>query len=168
MKKKSLQPYLMFQTTHTLIYISHTSTITIISSKLLHLYNELLNKYAKLQIDFKDLNSTYHELLNNQSTLLNNYIQLLEGYSMLNLTTHELLSNYSTLLSGYSQLLERYNALNTTYQDYSELQANYTSLLLEHTQNIRSLIYVFIATTTIFLIAAAYLSTHAHRKASRS
>ena len=142
-------------------YIHSSHTITIISSKTLYLYNELLGKYAELQIDFNDLNSTYHELLNNQSTLLSNYIQLLEIYTTLNLTSHELLDNYS-------QLLERYAALNASYQEhllnYSELQANYTYLLLEHTQNIRSLIYVFIATATIFIIAAVYLSTHAHRK----
>jgi len=170
-------------------YIHSTHTVTIVSSKLLYLYNELLNKYTELQIDFYSLNSTYHELLNNQSMLLSSYIQLLESYGTLNLTTHELLSNYSqllesynavnltthelldnygALLGNYTQLLERYNALNATYQDYSELQANYTSLLFEHAQNIRSLIYVFIATTTIFIIAALYLSTHAHRKASKS
>jgi hypothetical protein len=82
------------------------------------------------------------------------------------------LNNYGTLLSSYTQLLERDNALNASYQEwllnYSELQANYTSLVLEHTQNIQSLIYVFITTTTIFIIAAAYLSTHAHRKVSTS
>jgi parallel beta-helix repeat protein len=202
-------------------YIHSSHTITIISSKTLYLYNELLDKYAELLIDFDDLESTYHELLNNQSTLLSNYGQLLESYSALNLTTYELLSNYSVLLGNYSQLLESYNSLNTAYQEstgnysqlsesynalnlttyellnnygtllssysqllerdnalnasyqewllnYSELQANYTSLLLEHTQNIQSLTYVFITTTTIFIIAAAYLSTHAHRKASRS
>jgi len=153
-------------------YIHSSHTITIISSKTLYLYNELLDKYAKLLIDFDDLNSTYHELLNNQSTLLSNYLQLLESYNTLNLTTHEFLNNYGTLLSSYSQLLERDNALNASYQEwllnYSELQANYTSLLLEHTQNIQSLIYVFITTTTIFIIAAAYLSTHAHRKVSTS
>jgi len=125
-------------------YIHSSHTITIISSKLLYFYNELLDKYTDLQIDFDDLNSTYHELLNNQSRLLGNY----------------------------SQLLERYSILNASYQewllDYSELQANYTSLLLEHTQNIRSLIYVFIATTAIFIMAAAYLSTYAHRKVSRN
>ena len=217
--------------THVYLYFTyaHSShTITIISSKLLYLYNELLDEYAKLRIDFYSLNSTYHELLNNQSMLLSSYIQLLESYGTLNLTTHELLSNYSTLLGNYTQLLESYNALNLTthellnkhsillgnysqllesynalnltthellsnyntilgnhiqllesygalnasYQehllDYSELQANYTSLLLEHEQNIRSLIYVFIATATIFIIAVAYLSTHAHRKASKS
>jgi parallel beta-helix repeat protein len=160
--------------THAYLYFTYTHsshTITIISSKLLYLYNELLDKYAKLQIDFDDLNSTYHEFLNNQSTLLDNYSQLLESYSTLNLTTHELLGKYGTLLGNYSQLLESYGALNTSYQkhllDYSELQTNYTSLLLEHTQNIRSLTYVFIATTIIFIVAAAYLSTHAHSKVSR-
>jgi predicted PurR-regulated permease PerM len=118
-------------------YIHSSHTLTIISSKTLYLYNELLDKYAKLQINFGDLNSTYHELLNNQSTLL----------------------------SSYTQLLERDNALNASYQewllDYSELQANYTSLLSEHEQNIRSLTYVFIATTTILIMAAAYLQ-HTH------
>jgi len=125
-------------------YIHSSHTITIISSKTLHLYNELLDKYTDLQIDFDDLNSTYHELLNNQSKLLGNYNQLLESYSILNASYQEWLL------------------------DYSALQANYTSLLLEHAQNIRSLIYVFIATTAIFIVAAAYLSTHAHRKVSRS
>jgi hypothetical protein len=154
--------------THVYLYFTyaHSShTITIISSKTLYLYNELLDKYAKLQIDFDNLNSTYHELLNNQSTLLSNYLQLLESYNTLNLTTHELLNNYGTLLSSYTQLLERDNALNASYQEwllnYSELQANYTSLLVGHAQNIRSLIYVFIVTTTIFIMAAAYLQ-HTH------
>jgi len=124
-------------------YVHSSHTITIISSKLLYLYNELLDKYVKLQTDFYDLNSTHYELLN----------------------------NYGALLGNYSQLLERYGTLNASYQehllDYSELQGNHTSLLLEHTQNIRSLTYVFIATTAIFIIAAVYLSTHAHRKAPR-
>jgi len=114
--------------THAYLYFTYVHsghTIAIISSKLLYLYNELLDKYVKLQIDFHDLNSTRYELLDNYSALLGNYSQLLEGYE------------------------------------------NYTSLLLEHTQNIRSLTYVFIATTAIFIIAAVYLSTHAHRKAPR-
>jgi parallel beta-helix repeat protein len=153
--------------THAYLYFTYTHsshTITIISSKLPYLYNELLDKYAKLQIDFDDLNSTYHELLNNQSTLLGNYSQLLESYNSLN-------KAYQESTGNYTELLESYSALNASYQkhllDYSELQTNYTSLLLEHTQNIRSLTYVFIATTIIFIIAAAYLSTHAHSKVSR-
>lgn len=110
-------------------YVHSSHAITIISSKLMFLYNELLDRYLRLQTDSQDLNSTYHELLDN-----------------------------------YSQLLEHYGRLNASYQ---ELQGNHTTLLFEHAQNIRSLVYVLIATTTIFIIAAIYLSTHAHRRAFR-
>jgi len=133
--------------THAYIYFTYlqsSHTITIISSKLLYLHNELLNEYLELQIDFHKLNLTYYELFD----------------------------AYIEVLGNYSQLLERYSALNASYQEhlleYYELQANHTSLLLEQAQNIRNLLYTFIATTAIFIAAAVYLSTHAHRKAPRS
>ncbi len=125
-------------------YVHSNRTIQIFSSRLLYLYNELISEHVKLKMDFHNLNSTLLELLD----------------------------NYSGLLSDYSQLLERYSTLNASYQehllDYMELQGNHTSLLLEETRNIRNLTYVLIATTTIFIIAAVYLSTYAHRKVSRS
>jgi hypothetical protein len=125
-------------------YVHSSRTITIISSKLLNLYNELLDEHLKLQTDFYNLNSTYYEIL----------------------------VNYSALRGNYAQLLESYDKLNASYQqyllDYYNQQGNDTSLALEQAQNIQNLTYVFIATTTIFIIAAAYLSTHAHRKVSRS
>ena len=125
-------------------YVHSNRTIQIISSRLLYLYNELIREHVKLKMDFHNLNSTLLELLD----------------------------NYSALLSDYSRLQERYGTLNASYQehllDYLELQGNHTSLLLEQTRNIRNLTYVFIATTTIFIIAAVYLSTHAHRRAPRS
>jgi len=126
----------------TYVHISHT--IAIISSKLLYLYNELLDQHGELQTDFHNLNSTYQELLNNYLALLGNYTQLLESYDTLNASYHQ-------------HLL-----------DYLALQGNHTSLLLEHAQNIRNLTYVFITVTAIFIIAAVYLSTHAHRKVSGS
>lgn len=111
-------------------YVHSSHAITVISSRLMFLYNELLDRYLRLQTDFQDLNSTYHELLDN-----------------------------------YSQLQEQYDRLNTSHQ---ELQGNHTSLLFEHAQSIRSLLYVFIATITIFIIATVYLSTHAHKGAFKS
>jgi len=124
-------------------YVHSNHTIRIISSRLLYFYNELVGQHVKLEMEFHSLNSTLLELLD----------------------------NYSALLSDYSQLLERYSTLNASYQehllDYSELQRNHTSILLEQTQNIRNLTYVFIATTTIFIIAAVYISTHAHRSTPR-
>ena len=139
--------------THVHLYFTyvHSSHITIISSKLLHIY-------VKLQTDFHNLNSTYHKLLGN-------YSQLLESYNSLNMTYQELTGNYS-------QLVERYDTLYASYQqhllNYSELQGNHTSLLLEHANNIRNLTYVFIATTAIFIIAAVYLSTQTHRRVRAS
>ena len=125
-------------------YVHSNHTIRIISSRLLYFYNELISEHVKLKIDFHSVNSTLLEVLD----------------------------NYSALLSEYSQLLEKYSTLNASYQehliDYLELQRNHTSILLEQTQNIRNLAYVFIATTTILIIAAVYLSTYAHRRVSKS
>jgi parallel beta-helix repeat protein len=101
-------------------YRHNSYTIAIISSKTLHLYNKLLDKYV-------DLNATYHDLLN----------------------------DYSVLLGNYSQLQDRYGELNNSYQkhvsDYSK-----------NVHNIQNLMYIFAATTAIFIITTIYLSKHAH------
>ena len=54
-------------------YVHSSHNITIISSKLLYLYNELVDKYTKLHTDLDDLNSTYNELLKSHNALLENY-----------------------------------------------------------------------------------------------
>jgi len=114
-------------------YIHSSHTITIISSKTLHLYNELLDEYAKLQIDLYNLNTTYYGLLN----------------------------NYSVLLGNYSQLQKSYHELNNSYQEH----------LLDYSKNehnIRNLMYIFAATTAIFIITIIYLSNHAHGRQGQS
>ena len=140
------------------VYVHGNHTVAIISSKALYLYNEILDKYVKLQADFYNLNSTYYEFLVN-------YTYLLENYGMLN-------SAYQQHLLDYADLLESYTRLNASYQQYlldnADLEETNTALLLEHAQNIRNLSYVFIVTTTFFIIVAFYLSTHAHRKDSKS
>ena len=150
--------------THAYLYFvyAHTDhTVAIISSKTLYLYNEILDKYTKLQADFYDLDSTYHELLVN-------YTHLLESYGTLNASYNQHLLDYDTLLNNYSQLLRSLNTLNESYLqhllNYTKLEENYDTLLSEHAENIRNISYVFIVTTTFFIIVALYLSTHAHRK----
>jgi parallel beta-helix repeat protein len=108
-------------------YIRGSHIITIISSKTLLLYNELLDKHAKLQIDLHNLNVTYYALLNNYSIVLGNHSQLQESYRELN-------NSYQEHLSDYSQSV----------------------------YNIQNLMYIFAATTAIFLITTIYLSKHAH------
>lgn len=161
--------------THAYLYFTyaHSSrTITIISSKLLNLYNELLGKYLKLQTDFHNLNSTYHEFLINYTYLLENYGMLNASYQQHLLDNAKLQESFDTLLNNYDQLLRGFAALNESYQqhliDHEELQKNDTALLMEHAQNIRNLSYIFIVTTAFFIIVVFYLSTHAHRKVAKS
>jgi parallel beta-helix repeat protein len=144
--------------TYAYLYFTYTYsnyTITIISSKTLHLYNELLDKYAKLQTDLYNLNVTYNNLLNNYSSLLGNYSQLQEDYRELNNSYQEHLLNYSSLLGNYSQLQEDYYELNSSYQEHL-LHYN------ENAHNIRNLMYILATTTAIFIATTIYLSKSAH------
>ena len=108
-------------------YIHGAHTIRIISSKTLHIYYELLDKYDKLQTDLYNLNVTYYDLLNSYGFLLGNYSQLQESY-------HELNHSYQEHLSDYSQ----------------------------NVCNIQNLMYIFAATTAIFIMTTIYLSKHRH------
>jgi len=101
-------------------YIHGSHTIRIISSKTLYLYNELLDKYIKLQVDLYNLNLSYFELLGN-----------------------------------YSELQESYRELNNSYQEHL---SDYS----QNVCNVRNLMYIFAATTAIFLMTTIYLSKHAH------
>lgn len=78
-------------------YIPGNHTIKVVSSKMLHFYNELSNKYAELQEKFYDLNETYYELLNNYSILLDNY-------SELNMSYQEHLVRYSEQIQNVKNL----------------------------------------------------------------
>jgi len=143
-------------------YIQSSQSVTIISSKALHLYNELLDRYVKLQIDLHNLNATYYDQLNNYSILLGNYNELLDRYVKLQIDLHNLnatyydqLNNYSILLGNCSQLQKSYHELNNSYQEH----------LLDYSKNehnIRNLMYIFAATTAIFIMTTVYLSKHAH------
>ena len=164
----------------------HDCVVTIISSESLRQYYELLDKYLGLQESFSELNDTYHRLLANVTTLqsdlyiLNkmylslskNYSFLLGDYSQLqknieelnvsyqtlyslNQTYYDLINNYTTLLIDYSQLKGSFEMLNNSYQEHL---LDY----FEQIENTRNLLYIFIATTAIFIIATVYLSKRVH------
>jgi len=142
-----VSPTLLDVSNETYVYLyftySHKNyTITIIYSEMLYLYDELLDNYLELQADFYNLNMTYYGLLNN-------YLELQADFYNLNVT-------YYSLTENYSQLQESFSELNNSYQehllDYSE-----------NTHNIRNLMYMFAATTAIFLITTVYLSKHANK-----
>jgi len=113
--------YLYFTWTHS------KQTISIVSSQTLHLYSEMLDKYAKLQGDLHNLNATYNSFM----------------------------ENYRVLLDSLGELQNRYLALNTSYYEHlSDYSRN--------VENIQNLLYVFAATTAIFLVTTIYLSKRAH------
>jgi hypothetical protein len=125
-------------------YLHKNHTITIISSKTLALYFELLDGYLKLQKDLYDLNETYY-------TLLYNYSQLQLSFDELNNSYLKQLLDYNILLYNYSQLQISLQELNDSYlehlMDYSEQM-----------QNIRNLTYILVALTAILIVTTIYLS----------
>jgi parallel beta-helix repeat protein len=143
--------------TYTYLYFTYhqSHTITIISSKTLALYFELLD-------DYYVLNETYYALLGNYNILLSNFTQLQISFgelnnsyqtlSSLNRTYYELLGNYLKLQIdlydlnqtyhavswNYSQLQTSFYELNNSYLahliNYSALLGNYNVLLYNYTQ----------------------------------
>jgi len=129
-------------------YLHKNHTITIISSKTLALYfellenyNILLSNYTQLQISFGELNNSYQKLSSLNRTyyeLLDNYLKLQMDLHNLNKTYHALSGNYNILLYNYSQLQTSFHELNNSYLehliDYSALLGNYNILLYNYTQ----------------------------------
>lgn len=88
---KEITPTLLDLSNETYVYLYFTCiggyTITIISSRITQLYNELLNEYVKLKNDLESLNSSYWDFLNN-------YNKLQQRYNELNCSYQELLSKH--------------------------------------------------------------------------
>jgi parallel beta-helix repeat protein len=80
-------------------YIHSSHSVTIISSKVLHLYSEVRDEYVKL-------NMTYNDLLKDYNLLLGNYSLLQGSYD-------ELKSSYQEHLLDYSK--NEYNTRNLRY-----------------------------------------------------
>ena len=128
-------------------------------------YSSLLANYSQLQKDLEALNEVYSALQGNYSFLFGNYSQLqedfeelqvsLQMFSNLNATYYALLSSYSLLLRDFVELQESFSALNGSYVDHL---SEYSS----QTQNAKSLTYILIAMTTMFMIVTVYLSKRAH------
>jgi len=95
----------------------------------------------------------YLQLSANQTALL--------GYlGSLNSTYLGLLSNYTNLLDFFDQLQSSYLALNASYQQHLSTDS-------ETVQNLQNLIYIFAATTVIFLVTTVYLSRRGHTDPNR-
>jgi parallel beta-helix repeat protein len=124
--------------THSHIYFSYlheNMTISIFYSRELALYNELLDKYDKLQADLESLNSAYNDLRANYTV-----------------DYQALLNNFNALLQNISRLQNDILSMN------SSLQQSLTNQT-DNVQNLRNLAYVFAALTAAFLITTVYVSS---------
>jgi parallel beta-helix repeat protein len=85
-------------------YLHKTNAIAIIYSEALHLYDELLNRYLKLQMDLYDLNETFNLLSSDYGVLSYNYSQLQTSFDKLNDAYREHLMEYSEQVQNLRNL----------------------------------------------------------------
>jgi parallel beta-helix repeat protein len=103
---------------HVYLYFtySHSSqVISIISSRMQYLYNELLLRYTMLQVYLYNLNLTYYELLNRYDILFSNYTQLLNDYNELNASYQKYLMQYNENMSNFQNLIYIFAALTAIF-----------------------------------------------------
>ncbi len=90
-------------------YEQSRQTVAIISSKMVNMYNELLNQYYMLQNILQDyladLNSTYLGLLADYTALVESYSQLQQEYNLLNSSYYEHLRDYDESLENTRNLM---------------------------------------------------------------
>lgn len=124
--------------TNSYLYFSYPSdqmTVSVIYSRELELYEELLDDYAKLKTSLLDLNSTYQSMLTNYT------------------------AGYQTLLSKFNALLENFTRLHNDLLSLDSSLRQSLSNQSESAQNSRNLAYVFAALTAAFLVTTVYLSS---------
>jgi parallel beta-helix repeat protein len=85
-------------------YFDGSRTISVISSKTLHLYYELSDQLLALQSNLSGLNVTYYGLLGNYTFLLGNFSQLQDKYLALNSSYQEHLLDYSRSVENFKNL----------------------------------------------------------------
>jgi hypothetical protein len=142
--------------THVRLYFSYRSgshAITIVSSKMMNSYKELLDRYSKLQAEFSLFNETYNDMLTDYGNLLSDRDKLRIDFAELNATHYALLGNYS-------QLQEELTNFSKSDQKH---QLEY----LDQVQNARSLGYMFAAATAILITTLIYLSKNVRASPSR-
>jgi len=115
------------------------------------LYYGLLEKYSNLHVDYNTLNTVYYSLL--------------ADYNNLNKTHYNLLYNYAILYEGFeilnttfNEILTSYNNLQTEYDNITATLSEYKESSMSELDNIRNLMYLFIATTIILMATTAYFA----------
>lgn len=114
------------------------------------IYFTYLNKNSTISVISSEKLILYYELLDR-------YLELQQLLNRLNETYNSFSINYGLFLGNYSALLDAFIALNASYQ-------RHLSDYADQLQNVRSLMYIFAATTAIFMVTTVYLSRQAHTR----
>ena len=119
--------------------------------------------------DKEEINSIQLDDISNE-THVYLYLTYIHSNNTITMISSETLRLYYDLIDIYIKLQEDLGNLNSSYlnflENYSSLLANYTELLLDYSkekQNFQNLIYIFAATTAIFILVTVYLSKHVHQ-----
>ena len=119
--------------------------------------------------DKEEINSIQLDDISNE-THVYLYLTYIHSNNTITMISSETLRLYYDLIDIYIKLQEDLGNLNSSYlnflENYSSLLANYTELLLDYSkekQNFQNLIYIFAATTAIFILVTIYLSKHVHQ-----
>jgi DNA-binding transcriptional regulator YbjK len=139
-------------------------TIPILASgctiKIISLADYIGEEYTNLANNYQSLSKTLNDtiILTKQLTFLynstkNNYDTLNNLYASLNAKYDSLNSNYITLETNYNTQLTNLNSLQISNEQLRSSLVNQTNIL-----------YVFIATTAIFLVTTIFLAMRKPRK----
>jgi parallel beta-helix repeat protein len=141
-------------------------------SQTLQLFDALNASYEEVRALSQDLSAAYSILLTNSGILQQSFTQLqanlaalnnsYQNLRSLNSTHFELLHIYSLLVGNYSLLVGNYDQLQLALFD---LNASYQRHLQDYSgqaQSFRNLLYILMATTSLFIISTVYLSRRAH------
>lgn len=136
-------PYVLLNAsneTNTYVYITYPSS----NQNITLISSKALQLYQQLS----------EELYANQTALL-------AYLGLLNSTNASLLANYTDVLDALNQLRNSYSALNASYQQELSIYSNVV-------KNLQNLIYVFAATTIVFLVTTVYLSRRGQRSSKQT
>jgi hypothetical protein len=134
--------------------LANYSTLLADEARLLSEHDALLSNYNSLSANYNSLLADYNALTANYNSLLINYNNLYNLYSIFR-------ANYTSLLGSFDSLSSNYNGLRT---DYDSLESNYRGLKTSYDNSLgelaltRDVLYVFVASTIVFVATTLYFA----------
>lgn len=126
-------------------------------------YSEILAKYETLNATYKTLNSSFASLQKSYNDLQTTYNSLKADHDSLKASHESLQMDHNSLKTSYEKLRSDYDGLKSSHdllsRDYNILESKYRVISeLGELGTTRSLMYIFITTTIIFIVTTIYFA----------